>query len=63
MYIFYDTNVHIICFVHRETDKPIFSPTFAELYVHNEEDTYVTLEVLAAILEKLSEGSGKIWLN
>ena len=46
--------------VYRETDKPIFVTTFAEPYVHNEEDIYLKLEVLAAILEQLSAESGKI---
>ena len=31
--------------------------------MHNEEDTYLALEVLANILEKLAEVSGKIRLN
>ena len=34
-------------------------PTCDKPYVHNEEDTYLTLEVLADILEEISAEAGK----
>ena len=52
--------IHIMCFVCRGADGPIFVPDFDKPYVRNKEDNYFTLEVLAAILEKLSAESGKI---
>ena len=54
---------HIVYFVCRGADGPIFVPDFDKPYVRNKEDNYFTLEVLAAILEKLSAESGKIGLN
>ena len=56
VYLF-ETNDHVIYIFHRETDK------FTEPYVDNEEDTYLTLDVLAVILEKLSAQSGKSKLS
>ena len=52
--------IHIVYFVCRGADGPIFVPDFDKPYVRNKEDNYFTLEVLAAILEKLSAESGKI---
>ena len=31
-------------------------------YVYNQEDTYLTLDVLATILEQLSEEAGKVFI-
>ena len=53
----FETNDHGIYIFHRETDK------LTEPYVDNEEDTYLSLDVLAVILEKLSAQSGKIKLS
>ena len=51
-----DFDIHVY-FVYREIGRP---QTVLKPYVNNEEDTYLTLEILAAILDRLSE-TGRVF--
>ena len=47
----------------REIARPVIAQKLEQPYVNNEKDTYLALEVLAAILEKLSESGRSIHVN
>lgn len=44
-------------------DRPKRRPICDKPYVHNQEDTYLTLDVLADILEEISAEAGKTFAH
>ncbi len=53
----------MVRFVCREIERSKITPMSDKPYVNNEHDTYLTLELLAAILEALSRSGKNIHLR